>query len=490
MSSDNIYSIIFGESFSDEPTPVVSSETVPKKFHYVYRITNVVEKKYYYGAHSCDDLEKERVGVKYFSSSTDKEFLSDQKENPSHYRYKILRFFDTREEAVALEIFLHAKFDVKKHLKFYNMSNQTSTGFDTTGKVVVKDKEGNCHLVPMDDARIASGELTHLAVNRVTVRDENGDTFSVYRDDEEYISGELVGATKGYTHSIEACKRMSTFREGKILVRAVNGDAIYLSKEDERVISGELTHINKGKIRVKDQDGNNYSVSLDDPKYLSGEFVHNRAGLFPAKDSDGNVFDVSFDDPRVISGELVGVHKGRVPVRDKDGKMFSVSVDDERYISGELEHVASGHVMVRDSDGNTMSVLKTDPRYVSGELVGITKGKFKAKDKDGNKFFIDRDDPRFLSGELVGASKGAKQSPEVIAESAASRVGSKRSDETKRKMRESNSKKKSVSVEGIIYESISEARRQIGISVDIISYRCESKREKYKNYFFINNNND
>ena len=36
-------------------------------------------------------------------------------------------------EAVEHEIFLHAKFNVKLHPKFYNKSNQTSTGFDRFG---------------------------------------------------------------------------------------------------------------------------------------------------------------------------------------------------------------------------------------------------------------------------------------------------------------------------------------------------------------------
>ena len=63
------------------------------KHHYTYRITNIIEKKYYYGVHSCDCLPKEDIGVKYFSSSKNKEFIKDQKENPQNYKYRLLKYF-------------------------------------------------------------------------------------------------------------------------------------------------------------------------------------------------------------------------------------------------------------------------------------------------------------------------------------------------------------------------------------------------------------
>ncbi len=102
------------------------------KYHYTYRITNIKDRMYYYGVHSCDCLPKEDIGVKYFSSSKNK-FVKDQKENPQDYKYKVLKVFSTRLEAVEHEIFLHKKFNVKTHKSFYNGANQTSTKFDTSG---------------------------------------------------------------------------------------------------------------------------------------------------------------------------------------------------------------------------------------------------------------------------------------------------------------------------------------------------------------------
>ena len=102
------------------------------KYHYTYRITNIVEKKYYYGVHSCDCLPKEDIGVKYFSSSKNKEFKADIKENPQNYKYKVIKIFENRNNANKHEKFLHEKFDVKSNSKFYNGWNANEK-FTTAG---------------------------------------------------------------------------------------------------------------------------------------------------------------------------------------------------------------------------------------------------------------------------------------------------------------------------------------------------------------------
>lgn len=134
-----------------------------KKYHYTYRITNIKERMYYYGVRSCDCLPKEDIGIEYFSSFKKKEFIKDQKENPQDYKYKVIKIFSTRVEAVEHEIFLHKKFDVKLHQKFYNGANQTSTNFDTTGKEPWNKgltKENNDKMKYLSD--INKGELNPM----------------------------------------------------------------------------------------------------------------------------------------------------------------------------------------------------------------------------------------------------------------------------------------------------------------------------------------
>ena len=106
-----------------------------KLYHYVYRITNIVINKHYYGKRSSNILPNLDLGVIYFSSSKDKEFIKDQKDNPHNYKYKVISVYSCPLLAVAKEVKLHVKFDVKSNEKFYNRATQTSNRFyyDWTG---------------------------------------------------------------------------------------------------------------------------------------------------------------------------------------------------------------------------------------------------------------------------------------------------------------------------------------------------------------------
>jgi hypothetical protein len=104
-------------------------KTSMKKYHYVYRITNTVLRKHYYGSRTSKIRPNLDLGVIYFSSSTDKNFLKDQKLNQKNYKYVIVRIFENRNDALLFEVYLHGRFNVAKNDNFYNKSQQTSSGF-------------------------------------------------------------------------------------------------------------------------------------------------------------------------------------------------------------------------------------------------------------------------------------------------------------------------------------------------------------------------
>lgn len=141
-------------------------------YHYTYRITNIIDKKHYYGARSCKCLPSEDLGIKYFSSSSDNDFIFEQKNDPKKFKYKVISIFETRAEALDLEIKLHEKFEVHKNPKFYNKAKQTSKGFNF----------------------ISDGSQFK---NHVTVKDSNGKSFNVSKTDKRYLSGELKALSKG-----------------------------------------------------------------------------------------------------------------------------------------------------------------------------------------------------------------------------------------------------------------------------------------------------
>lgn len=96
------------------------------KTHYVYLLISLVEDKYYIGSRTCignpeDDLY---MGSSSVMTTEDKECCDKL----------ILMEFSTRKEAVAYEVKLHEQFNVKSNSNFWNVANQTSTKFDTTGR--------------------------------------------------------------------------------------------------------------------------------------------------------------------------------------------------------------------------------------------------------------------------------------------------------------------------------------------------------------------
>lgn len=105
-----------------------------KKYHYTYLITNISNNKKYIGVRSSNIEPKYDIGFKYFSSSTDTEFINEQHVNPTNFKYDIINIFDNRVDALQDEITLHETYDVGNNPMFYNLQNQTSNGIDFTGK--------------------------------------------------------------------------------------------------------------------------------------------------------------------------------------------------------------------------------------------------------------------------------------------------------------------------------------------------------------------
>jgi len=109
-------------------------------YYYVYRITNTEDKKHYYGSRKSKIHPTQDLGKVYFSSSTNKKFIKDQKCNPKNFKYKIIKTFNASDESKIYESKLHLKFDVKNNINFYNKSNQTNLKF-SYGEGTIRKKQ-------------------------------------------------------------------------------------------------------------------------------------------------------------------------------------------------------------------------------------------------------------------------------------------------------------------------------------------------------------
>lgn len=112
---------------------VKNRRVILNRHFYVYRITNLIQKKHYYGSRVSVAEPKLDIGIKYFSSSYDKEFMLEQKEFPERFRYKVVRVCANNIEKQLFESYMHEKFNVGASDNFYNQVRQTLEGFDSTG---------------------------------------------------------------------------------------------------------------------------------------------------------------------------------------------------------------------------------------------------------------------------------------------------------------------------------------------------------------------
>ena len=96
------------------------------KNHYTYEISkNDGVRMSYIGVRSCEGNPEDD---NYWGTS---KHLPDNIQD--NHTKTILRTFDTRDEAVKHEIYLHNINDVASNPLYYNQAKQTSTKFDTTG---------------------------------------------------------------------------------------------------------------------------------------------------------------------------------------------------------------------------------------------------------------------------------------------------------------------------------------------------------------------
>jgi hypothetical protein len=231
----------------------MANKSKDKKYHFLYKTTNLLNKKVYYGIHSTNNLEDGYLGSgSYF-------YRSLKKYGKENFKREILKFFDNREALVKAERELVTE-DLVKDTNCYNVQ-VGGEGWNSINTIPVVDNNGNNFRVHRDDPRYLNGELKFNLNGMINTRDANGNFFKVKQDDPRYLSGELVSDLLG-----------------KAIVKDGNGKKFYIHTDDQRYLSGEFVGCTKGTATVKDKNGNYFKVDLNDPRYLSGELVHNWSG--------------------------------------------------------------------------------------------------------------------------------------------------------------------------------------------------------------------
>lgn len=155
--------------------------------HYVYRITDFTRnsEEHYYGSRTSKlkDILKD-----FWNYRTSSKYNKIIKENKEDYKVKIIKIFDNSGDKILYEAFIHQFFNVKLHNSFWNKSNQTPFGFDTTGlshdgriteEGIMKMKETKMRKIIIDGIETTSAkENARNAAKTMKIKDDNG--LSIY----------------------------------------------------------------------------------------------------------------------------------------------------------------------------------------------------------------------------------------------------------------------------------------------------------------------
>jgi len=287
---------------------------IDKKYHYLYKTTNLLNGKYYYGIHSTNNIEDNYLGsgkhIKY----------SIRKYGQENFKKEILEYFNTREELALAENLL-----------------------------ITKDM-----LVNKQCMNIMYGGEKFNTIGMVSVKDNNGNYFKVFNDDPRYLSGELVFNLSGF-----------------INVKDKNDNILHIKNNDPRYLSGELVGITTGKVSVKDKDGNTYQVSINDTRYLSGELIACTKNTITVKDKNGVFSKVNIDNEKYLNGELVHMWTNK---KHKEETKNKISISCKGKQKGELNSQFGTCWITKDTENKKIKKEELDNYLSLGWIKGrITK---------------------------------------------------------------------------------------------------------------------
>jgi len=89
-------------------------------YYYVYKITDMKRKKYYIGSRTSEIPPDQDLGHIYFSSSTNKNFIEEQRTTPNQFTYEVIETFPTLRQALDYETDLIQQTNALNDENYYN----------------------------------------------------------------------------------------------------------------------------------------------------------------------------------------------------------------------------------------------------------------------------------------------------------------------------------------------------------------------------------
>ena len=218
------------------------------KYHYFYKIINLINNHFYYGIHSTNNLDDGYMG------SGSRLHHAYKKYGIENFKKEILKYFDTREELAQYEADVVTE-ELVLDENCYNISCGGEK-FNTLNSITVKDKNNNCFRCKINDPKWINGEYESVSKNMVTCFDNLEQKYI-------QITKELFNINKN---------RYSGLQHGKVIVSLKGGNKKEFFAIDKKDYDKNIYEtVSSGKIVVKDKNGKIFIVSKDDERYKSGK---------------------------------------------------------------------------------------------------------------------------------------------------------------------------------------------------------------------------
>lgn len=275
----------------------------PKKYHYVYEITNTTNGMRYIGARSSK--VKPELDTKYMGSSKPLK-KAIQEEGLSHFSKLILAVFPTREKALEYEVFLHTRFNVDKDPMFYNKAKQTSTGFDYPHSGPDNPMYGKHH-----------SEETKQKIGKANKGKYVGEKSPLYGkplspEHKEKLSKASFGkpsAFKGKHHTEEAKRKQSEIMMGKFVGEKNHMYGKHHTEESKQKISenlsGKYAGENSPNYGKPQREETKQKISIAN----TGRFVGEKSYMYGVPKSEEIRKQIS--ETKLTKGSSAGVRNGR-----------------------------------------------------------------------------------------------------------------------------------------------------------------------------------
>lgn len=325
------------------------------RFHYLYKITNLINGKYYYGVHSTYYL-----GDGYWGSGVlIKKAI--QKYGKNNFSKEFIEFFSNEKDMY------------EKEKKFIDES-------------IVNDPQSY---------NLMEGGLGNECGYILGKFKDTGEFIKIKKDDPRWGSQEVISVNSGfhpvYDNELKKYRRVTL---------------------DELEGNKNLSPIFQGTIMVYDIIDKIYKrVDVNDPDRKNGRYISPSKGKVTVKDTLTDKY-VQIDKDVYYSNKSRYIHsmKGRLTLRDKETGVCKSFNKDDLIDWNKYEYVTKGHnvtnkgkILVWNNDHSVIKWIdKSDPDYISGKLFSVgrgnksTKGKVCVTNKHKNKLIDPKDVENFL----------------------------------------------------------------------------------------------